>query len=190
MPARTGTYPKHPISLLCLAAASLLWQGCSTKGTTAQAKKGDGGVPVAVTQVVEKDVPVDIQVVGNVEAYSTITVKAQVGGQLTKVSFNEGDYVKAGDLLFTIDPRPLEAQVSMSEANLAQNSAMLMQAQANLARDIAQEKYAQSNAERYARLWQQGIISKDQYEQVRTSADATSAVVAADKAAIESARAA
>jgi membrane fusion protein, multidrug efflux system len=192
MPAPTGTYPKHPASLLILALCTLLWNGCTSKGTTTAAagKKGDGGVPVAVTKVLEKDVPVDIQVVGNVEAYSTITVKAQVGGQLTKVSFNEGDYVKAGDLLFSIDPRPLEAQVSMSEANLAQNSAMLSQAQANLARDIAQEKYAQSNAERYARLWQQGIISKDQYEQVRTSADATSAVVAADKAAIESARAA
>jgi multidrug resistance efflux pump len=58
--------------------------------------------------------------------------------------------------LFTIDPRPLQAQVSMSEANLAQNAAQLMQAQANLARDIAQEKYAQSNAERSARLLQQG----------------------------------
>jgi multidrug efflux system membrane fusion protein len=192
MPARTGTNPKHTASVLFLALSTLLLNGCTSKGTTtaAAAKKGEGGVPVAVAKVVEKDVPVDIQVVGNVEAYSTITVKAQVGGQLTKVSFNEGDYVKAGDLLFTIDPRPLQAQVSMSEANLAQNSAQLMQAQANLARDIAQEKYAQSNAERYARLWQQGIISKDQYEQVRTSADATSAVVAADKAAIESARAA
>ena len=60
----------------------------------------------------------EIQVIGNVEAYSTISVKAQVGGQLTNVYFQEGDYVKKGDLLFTIDPRPFEAAVNQAMANL------------------------------------------------------------------------
>ena len=68
-----------------------------------------GDVPVTVAMAQGSDVPVEIQVIGNVEAYSTITVKAQVGGQLTDVFFHEGDYVKKGDLLFTIDQRPLEA---------------------------------------------------------------------------------
>src|SRR5213078_81811 len=71
-----------------------LWQGCSSS-----ARRGDGGgsVPVTVKGVVQKDVPVDLHVVGNVEAYLTVAVKAQVSGELTKVSFREGDYVRKGD---------------------------------------------------------------------------------------------
>jgi multidrug efflux system membrane fusion protein len=132
---------------------------------------------------------VEIQVIGNVEAYSTISVKAQVGGQLTNVYFHEGDYVKAGDLLFTIDPRPFEAALNQAIANLAQNEAALGQAQANLARDTAQNKYTQANAARYAELFQGGVVSKDQAEQLRAAADASSQALAADAAAIESAKA-
>jgi len=168
----------------------LLLNGCTGKGTQASARKGEGGVPVTVTTVVQRDVPVDIQVIGNVEAYSTISVKAQASGQLTRVSFNEGDYVKKGDLLFTIDPRPFDAQLNQAEANLAKDQAQLTQAEANLARDQAQEKYAQAQADRYASLFQQGIISREHSEQMRTSADAFSSAVNADKAAIQSARAA
>src|SRR6185369_5976485 len=100
---------------------------------------GGGDVPVTVVKVERKNVPVDLQVIGNVEAYSAIAVKAQVGGVLNKVHFKEGDYVKKGDLLFSIDPRPLKAQLMQAEANLAKNNAQLRQAEANLARDIAQE---------------------------------------------------
>jgi multidrug efflux system membrane fusion protein len=162
--------------------------GCTSKGSTA-AKKGEGGVPVTVATVAQKDVPIQLEVIGNVEAYSTITVKAQVGGQLTQVHFREGDYVKAGDLLFTIDPRPLEAMLNEAEANLAKDEAALGQAEANLVRDIAQQKYAQSQADRYARLLQAGIVSKDQFEQMRSNADALAAGLKADEAAVRSARA-
>src|SRR5712671_1803557 len=89
------------VLLLIGWAGALLQQGCTSKGSTGPQRRGDGGVPVVVTRVSQKDVPIDIQVIGNVEAYSTITVKAQVGGELTLVSFSEGDYVKKGDLLFT-----------------------------------------------------------------------------------------
>jgi multidrug efflux system membrane fusion protein len=139
--------------------------------------------------VSQKDVPLEIQVIGNVEAYSTISVKAQVGGQLTNVYFHEGDYVKSGDLLFTIDPRPFEAALNQAIANLAQNEAALGQAQANLARDTAQNKYTQANAARYAELFEGGVVSKDQSEQLRAAADASSQALAADAAAIESAKA-
>jgi multidrug efflux system membrane fusion protein len=151
---------------------------------------GGGDVPVTVATVSQKDVPVEVQVIGNVEAYSTISVKAQVGGQLTKVSFQEGDYVKKGDLLFTIDQRPLAAALNLAIANLARDEASLGQAQANLARDVAQNKYAEANATRYAELFQGGVVSKDQSEQLRASADASGQALAADKAAIESAKAA
>src|SRR6185369_9027600 len=133
---------------------------------------GGGDVPVTVAKVKRKDVPVDLQVIGNVEAYSAIAVKAQVGGILTEVHFQEGDYVKEGDLLFTIDARPLKAQLQQVEANLARNTAQLRQAEANLARDIAQEQYAKAQANRYERLMQEGVISKEQSEQTRTNADA------------------
>ncbi|MGI8989114.1 MAG: efflux RND transporter periplasmic adaptor subunit [Bryobacteraceae bacterium] len=146
-------------------------------------------MPVSVAKVVTKDVPVDIQVIGNVEAYSSISVKAQVGGELTQVHFHEGDYVKKNDLLFTIDPRTYQAQLQQAQANLARDRALLQQAEANLARDRAQLKYASAQAGRYQNLQTEGVVSKDQTEQIRSNADAVTQAVNADLAAIESARA-
>jgi len=151
---------------------------------------GGGDVPVTVAVASEKNVPVEIQVIGNVEAYTTISVKAQVGGELTRVMIHEGDYVKKDEVLFTIDQRPLEAALNQAVANLAKDEAALGQAQANVERDEAQAKYSAAQAARYADLFKAGVISKDQSEQLRASADALSHTVAADKAAIESARAA
>ncbi len=173
--------------------------GASTAGSGAPGgggggkggKRGMGGgdVPVNVAKASQKDVPVEIQVIGNVEAYSTITVKAQVGGELTKVSFREGDFVKKGELLFSIDRRPLEAALNQAIANVARDEAALGQAQANLAKDRAQSKYSEAQANRYAELLKGGVISKDQSEQLRANADAVAQGVAADLAAIESAKA-
>jgi membrane fusion protein, multidrug efflux system len=176
---------------LCLVLGCLSLYGCASKGSTPPGggKKGGGDVPVTAVKVERKNVPVDIQVIGNVEAYSTIAVKAQIGGILTHVYFKEGDYVKAGDLLFTIDPRPLKAMLDQAEATLVKDQALLRQAEANLARDMAQEKYALAQAGRYVRLAQEGVISAEQNEQMRTNADAAAQAVGADKAAIESARA-
>ena len=132
----------------------------------------------------------EIQVIGNVEAYANIMVKARVNGQLIAVHFREGDFVKKGDRLFSLDPRPFEAQLNQAEANLARDEAQLNLAQANLNRDLAQQKYSQEQSDRFARLFQDGIISKDQAEQTRTSADTISHVVIADQAAVRSAEAA
>jgi multidrug efflux system membrane fusion protein len=134
-------------------------------------------------------VPINVDVIGNVEAYSTISVKAQVGGELKTVSFHEGDFVKKGDQLFTIDARPYDAQLSQAQANLARDTAALSQAQANLARDIANQKYAEDQAKRYRGLFDQGVVSREQADQMGSSADALAQTVLADKAAIESARA-
>ena len=144
---------------------------------------------VVVATATEKNVPMDIQVVGNVEAYSTISVRAQVGGVLTKVYFQEGDFVKKGDLLFSVDPRPYEAALKEAEANLARDKAALSQAKANLARDVAQEQYSRAQASRLKKLFQEGVMSRDQTEQATSSADALEQAVVADKAAIESAKA-
>jgi len=185
---------KLPAAIL-LAAVCIAMSGCNNSSVKAggpggRGRGGEGGpVPVVVAMVSQRDVPINVDVIGNVEAYSTISVKAQVGGELTKVSFHEGDSVKKGDLLFTIDGRPLEAQLSQAQANLARDTAALSQAQANLARDIANEKYAQDQATRYRGLFDQGVVSREQADQMRSSADALSQTVLADKAAIESARA-
>jgi multidrug efflux system membrane fusion protein len=144
---------------------------------------------VAVSQAVAKAVPLEIQAVGNVEAYSTVTVKAQIGGELTQVNFQEGTDVKKGDRLFVIDPRPYQSQVAQAEANLAKDRAQLQATQANLARDTAQEGYARSQSRRITELSQQGVLPKDNAEQASAQATALQEALRADTAAIESARA-
>jgi multidrug efflux system membrane fusion protein len=138
---------------------------------------------------VQKDVPVDVSAIGNVEAFATISVRAQITGTLQEVRFHEGDYVKAGALLFTIDPRPYDAAVHQAEANLARDQALLTQAEAQLAKDVANEQYSTAEAQRLSSLNERGLVPKDQTEQGKASAAANSAVVNADKAAIEGAKA-
>ncbi|HEX4595456.1 MAG TPA: efflux RND transporter periplasmic adaptor subunit [Bryobacteraceae bacterium] len=189
-----------PLAIAFICFAFIALQGCGDKtvsadkgGGSGKGGRGRGGesgpVPVVVAMVGEKTVPINIDVIGNVEAYSTISVKAQIGGQLTQVSFHEGDFVKKDDLLFTIDPRPYQAQLNQAEANLARDTATLSQAEANLARDMANEKYSRTEAGRYQKLAEQGIVSREQTDQIGANADALSQGVLADKAAIESARA-
>ena len=150
---------------------------------------GGGGQPVVTTKVSQRDVPVDIAAVGNVEAYTSISVRSQVTGQLQEAFFHEGDIVKKGDQLFTIDPRPLESALQQAQATLVRDRALLNQAEAQLTRDAANAEYQQLAAERQAQLVDRGIVSKDAAEQVRAAADATAGLVKADKAAIESAKA-
>jgi multidrug efflux system membrane fusion protein len=176
------------------AALLLLLAGCNTQGASADSggkgkKGGSAVVPVVVGIVGTRDVPMEIQVIGNVEAYNTINVVTQVSGQLTEAGFQEGDYIKKGSLLFKIDPRPYEAAIQQANANIARDTAMLAQAKANLSRDLASEKYAKANSGRYKELVNEGIVSKDQSEQIESNADAISQAVAADQAAIESAKA-
>lgn len=177
--------------VLFASAIALLGSGCGPTTSRAQqpARRGDA-VPVVVASVTRKDVPLDIQVIGNVEAYSTVTVRSQITGPLMRVHFQEGDFVKKGDLLFTIDPSPLQAQVAGAEADLARNEALLGQAEATLKRDTAQAKYAQAQAKRYAELFREGVLSKDQTEQTQAGSDALAEGLGADEASIRSAQAA
>ncbi len=131
-------------------------------------------VPVTVASVIEKSVPVEVTTIGNGEAYTTVNVKSQVDGILQQAYFHEGQDVKKGDVLFTIDPRPFQAT--------------LTQYQANLAKDEAQLKNAQEQLQRNEQLYRDGIISKDQYDTFRTNAATLEAVVQADRAAIENAQ--
>ena len=189
----------HRIAALLVCCFLLAAGAACTSGTSAAAgggrggrgRGGDGGgaVPVVTATVSQKDVPVDIEGIGNVEAYASISVRSQVTGQLTDVRFHEGDFVKKGEHLFSIDPRAFQAQLEQALANLKRDEALLSQAEAQLARDAANAEFAQLTAERQALLNERGIISKDQAQQTRASADANAATVKADKASIESARA-
>jgi membrane fusion protein, multidrug efflux system len=156
-----------------------------------------------VTDAVQKTVPIQVTAVGNVQALTTVGVKAQVNGQLLQVHFKEGDVVKQGDLLFTIDPRPLEAALRQAQANVARDTAQLrqteaalvqreaevQQAQANLNRDLAQLENARTQERRYNTLMQQDLIAREQYDQIRTNLAALEATVQADRAGVENAKA-
>lgn len=131
-------------------------------------------VPVTTTVAVLKTVPVQIKAIGNVEAFNTVSIKAQVNGAISRVHFREGDDVHKGALLFTIDPRPFEAA--------------LKQAEAALAKDRAQAKYAREQVGRYAALLKDGIVTQDQHDQLAANADAYEAAIAADRAAVDNAR--
>jgi len=144
---------------------------------------------VVVANAIQRDVPIEIQAVGTVEAFTTISVKSQVSGQLTNVYFREGEYVMKGAKLFSIDSRPYEAQLAQAEANKKRSEALLNQAEANLGKDNANYAYQLQLADRTAQLVQQGIASRDQGDQARSNANSVAQVVNADKAAIESAKA-
>ena len=131
-----------------------------------------------------------MRAIGNVEAYKTISVKSQNTGTLMRVNFKEGDPVHNGQLLFEIDPRPYQEAIKQIEANLIRDTALIRQAEANLARDIAQEKFSRDQAKRYDELARQGVFSREQSDQVASTADSLAASVNADRAAIESSRSA
>jgi multidrug efflux system membrane fusion protein len=140
-------------------------------------------LPVEVAPVVQKTVPVQLRIIGNVQAYSTVTLKSRVPGQIMRVYFTEGQDVTKGELLFMIDPRPFEAALKQAEANLERDLAHVMQAESNLVRDMAQEKNAKADADRYRMLFEKGVVARQQYDKFRTDWEALVATVEADRAA-------
>jgi multidrug efflux system membrane fusion protein len=185
--------------LVALVAAA----GCSDRASGTQ-RAAAPPVPVLVAEAVRRDVPLDVGVIGTVQALTTVGVKAQVSGQVVKVNFTEGQDVKAGQLLFTIDPRPFDAALAQAKANvgrdtaqmrqaeaaLAQRQAEVQQALANLERDQAQLENARVQERRYKTLVDKELVAREQYDQFRTNLSALEATVNADRAAVENARAA
>ena len=175
--------PEHPLSrtrslsvlrgMLSFLIVAFLLPGCSPGGRT-PAKEPPKGVPVTVGSAVQKSIPIRARAIGSVEAYSTVSVKTMVGGQILKVGFSEGQDVRKGDLLFTIDPAPYEAALKMAEAARA--------------RDIALKDNAEREVRRYASLVEKELVPRQQYDQFASSAAALEATVQADTAAVENAR--
>lgn len=164
------------VFFLAIAVAALVWRsgGEATPAEAQTRSAAPAAVPVRVAQVVQKAEPVTVDAIGNVQPYQTVQVKSQVAGQLMHVYFKEGQDVRRGDLLFEIDPRPY--------------AAALAQAEATKAKDQATAENAVQDVSRYGLLYTRGVIPREQYDQLQTTAAAAKATVSADDAAIETAR--
>ena len=173
------------VAVLAVSLPLLALGACSRGEGDPQAKAAQRpAVPVTAAPVEARDVPVQIQGIGNVQALSTVSVYSLLSGQIFKVHFTEGQDVKAGDLLFTIDPRPFESALEQAQATMAQHRAAVSQAEANLARDQAQADNAHVEEERYKKLVQGGLIAREQYDQIHTTLKSAQATVDADRAMI------
>jgi multidrug efflux system membrane fusion protein len=151
---------------------TFLLAGCGQK-ETAQAA-GPPPAPVVAGKAEQRDIPVQLNAIGNVESFQTVQIRSQVNGQIVSVHFKEGLDVTKGQLLFTLDKRPFQAALD--------------QAIGNLKRDQAQAANAEVQAKRYAELQQQGVVAREQADQVIAQAKSNASIVAADEAAVEAAR--
>ncbi len=166
----------RPSILLLLLTAVLFISGCSSKDQV-QAAGSSGGrppAPVVVVRVEQRDIPVQIRAIGNVEAYQTVQVRSQVNGQIQKIFFKEGEDVREGQPLFQLDKRPFQADLEKSIGQMK--------------RDQAQAENSRIQAERYSALEKEGVASHEQAEQLRAQAKADASAVEADKATVEASR--
>lgn len=164
--------PGARLAILVCLASLLAVAGCSKRQDSQAAQAVP--VPVVVATVVQKTVPVQVRAIGSVESYSTVAIKSQISGEVTAVHFREGQDVRKGNLLFSIDRRSFEAAVQQAEANLA--------------RDRALAEGARVELNRYTKLVEAGVVAQEQYDHFRTQAGAADAAVRADQAAVEKAK--
>src|ERR1051325_1163659 len=155
--------------LLLVVLLMVLWRflGDRAAAPGAGGRGGRGGgeaVPVEVALVTQQDVPIQIKSIGNVEAQSTVAVRSQVEGTLLTVGFAPGQEVQKGAVLFTIDPRPLQAQLSQAEANLLKSMASVRQGNDIVARDEATLANDRVIVNRDLRLVEAGGIPRPQYD--------------------------
>jgi multidrug efflux system membrane fusion protein len=186
----SSTYFRISMSL-CLWGALVfiliaLQMACSSSGQ--QQPKSVAAIPVTVTKSVAKEMPVEVNAIGNVQPVVGVVIRSQVTGRMLRVNFKEGDYVRKGELLFSLDSRPFVEAVKEAQANLQHDVSGVATAQAVLVKDTAQAKYAATEASRYDVLMKEGVVSKEQAEQFKANADAYNATLNADRSSIETAK--
>jgi multidrug efflux system membrane fusion protein len=194
-PRKTRARIIQIVSLLVLVALLVvLWRFLGDKAATPGAGRGGRGsgetVPVEVAPVTQQDVPIQIKGIGNVEAVTTIAVRSQVEGTLLTVGFAPGQEVKKGQVLFTIDPRPLQAQLSQAEANLLKAMAAVQQGNDIVARDQAIAANNRVAVNRDLRLVEAGVIPREQYDNDLATLRAIEATVRADQSSVANLQAA
>src|SRR5712675_2430388 len=177
-------YDQGYLFLLITAVSILNLTGCANKAAQSFDRPP---APVQATVAVAQDVPTYLDAIGKTVAREVVSVQPQVSGRITKIHFTDGANVRKGDLLFTIDTRPFEANVRQAQANVSRDLALKKQAEANLAKDIAQAKWGEVQVKRYGELVTGGVVPREQYEQLRANADSLNATVEADRAAVHSA---
>lgn len=166
--------------LLCV----LVWRFFGDRSQTAVSKPRAETVPVEIASVTQRDVAIQIKSIGNVEALSTVSVRSQIEGTLQRVYFTPGQEVKKGDLLFTIDPRPLQAALSQAEANLIKAMASVRQGQDIVLKDQATARNLRVIARRDANLIEAGVISREEYDNAVSAAEAAEATTRSDQSAV------
>jgi membrane fusion protein, multidrug efflux system len=161
---------KQTSKILAISVVMLCCTACTAKKEKPKAKPP---VPVKVALALQKDVPVQVKAIGNIEAFTSVAIKSQVSGQIARVHFKEGSDVQKGDLLISIDPEPFRATLSQCEATLS--------------KDQAQARFARDQAMRYEGLLKDGIVTRDQFELLQSNAESLAASVVADRATAKSA---
>jgi multidrug efflux system membrane fusion protein len=150
---------------------ALVNAGCDKKGPSGFERPP---APVSVAAAVTRDVPVYLDTIGKTVASEVVSIQPQVSGRITEIHFTDGEYVKKGDLLFTIDPRPYQAQLASAEATLAEKKAAL---------DLAKIQF-----NRYADLRKTDSVSQQDYDQRKNTLDIAQAQVDQSQAAVETAK--
>src|SRR5437588_3834000 len=166
---------RFPTRLFLLGLTAAFLTGCTNKA--AQQGFERPPAPVTVTEAVIQDVPNYIDAIGKTVAREVVSIQPQVSGRILEIHFTDGANVKKGDLLFTIDTKPFEANLRQTEANVSRDLALKKQAEANLAKDVAQSKYGEVQAKRYRTLVEQGVVSREQYDQIQSNAESLKATV-------------
>jgi membrane fusion protein, multidrug efflux system len=169
----TSADPPPLAPLLVITLLPLLAAGGACSEVRSSPRVRGAAVPVAVAVAGRETVPVELVAIGAVEAYSTVNVKAQVGGELLRVAFAEGQMVRQGQLLFQIDPRPYRAALAAARARLAIDKAKAVR--------------ASLEAKRETRMVKDGTVSRSQLEETRANDEATRAALEADRADIDAA---
>ncbi|MEO8501378.1 MAG: efflux RND transporter periplasmic adaptor subunit [Vicinamibacteria bacterium] len=168
MMMRTSPPKARRIAALFLAATLASCRAAEVKSAAA------APVPVTVAKARQGDFPIELRAIGSIESPWTVDVRPQVDGAIDAIHFTEGQDVRAGELLFTIDPRPSQAALAVAEANLA--------------RDRVQAQNAEAEQKRAADLFAQGVISIDGNDKAAANARALVAGLKADEAAVQTAR--
>ncbi len=169
---------------LSLTLLAIVFTGCTNKAEQSFERPP---APVSVTAAITEDVPTYLDAIGKTVAREVVFIQPQVSGRITRIHFTDGANVRKNDLLFTIDTRPFEANLKQIQANLSKDQALKKQAEANLAREIAGAKWGLAQVNRYRDLVEQGVVSREQYEQLRAELDSLNANVGAARAAVRSA---
>ena len=176
---------RYPLIVLAVIVSASLFIGCSNKA--AQQPFQRPPAPVSVSTAVAQDVPTYLDAVGKTAAREVVSIQPQVSGRIVKLHFTDGANVRKGDMLFTIDPAPFEAALRQAQANVQKDVALKKQAESNLASEIAKANWGKVQVNRYKTLVEQGVVSREQYEELRATQNSLDANVGSARAAVNSA---